>query len=242
MIKRLLEVGYLLNKDLKKVEKKNAKVFKTNIDTAQSIVLTPLFKNVVFDELDEFINKDLKIKWGLLRKFKKVSFKYYNTSNFKRLYYIRYFDDWFILVAGSFKKTKEIYEKLSNLLKSLGLILSLETLYIIALRNDICRFLGINFFICKNTDEYYKPILLIKKNIRIRQRFLSRIVLHAPIEELLIKLKEKGFVKRNNKGAFYAIGKRNCIFLTHSQTLNYFNSLIQGIFNYYVCVQNRNAL
>ena len=58
----------------------------------------------------------------------------------------------------------------------------------------------------------------------------------------MIKLKEKGFVKRNNKGVLFPIGKSNCIFLTHPQTLNYFNSFVHGIFNYYGCVQNQNAL
>ena len=242
LIKCLFEAGYILNVDRKKVGKKNAKIFKTKTSTAQGIVSSPLLNNIVLDELDTFINKDLKIKSSLLRKFRKVPSKRYNYSNFKRLYYIRYVDDWFILLAGSFEKTKEIYKKVSNKLKSLGLTLNLQTLHIISVRNDPCRFLGINFFISKNTGESYKSTLLIKKNITIRQPFLPRIVLHVPIEELLLKLKEKGFVKRNNKGVYFPIGKSNCILLTHSQTLNYFNSLIHGIFNYYGYVQNRNAL
>ena len=145
-------------------------------------------------------------------------------------------------MAGSFEKTKEIYEKVSNKLKSLGFTLNFDTPYIIPVRNDKCRFLGINFFICKNMGKYYKSTLLVKKKTIIRQLFLPSIVLQAPIEELLIKLKEKGFVKRNNKGVLFPIGKSNCIFLTHPQTLNYFNSFVHGIFNYYGCVQNQNAL
>lgn len=93
LIKRLLEAGYILNVDLKKIRRKNVKVFKTKIGTAQGIVSSSLFNNIVLDELDTFIIKDLKINCGLFSKFKKVSSKRYNRSNFKRLYYIRYIDD-----------------------------------------------------------------------------------------------------------------------------------------------------
>jgi hypothetical protein len=55
-------------------------------------------------------------------------------------------------------------------------------------------------------------------------------------------LKEKGFVKRSKLGEFFPKGKSNCIPLTHPQILNYFNSRIRGILNYYSCVHNRNEL
>jgi hypothetical protein len=99
-----------------------------------------------------------------------------------------------------------------------------------------------DFFFRKNTEEYHKPSRLVKKNTTIRQRFAPRIILHAPILELLIKLKDKGFVKRSTKGEFFPIGKSNCVPLTHPQILNYFNSRIRGILNYYSCVHNRNEL
>ena len=110
-------------------------------------------------------------------------------------------------------------------------------------RNDKSHFLGVDFFIRKNTDKHFKPVSLVKKNNTIRQRFAPRIILHAPpILKLLVKLKEKGFVKRNHKGVFFPTGKTNCVNLTHAQILNYFNSRIQRILNYYCCVHNRNEL
>jgi hypothetical protein len=57
-----------------------------------------------------------------------------------------------------------------------------------------------------------------------------------------VKLKENGFVKRNNKGEFFPKGKANCIPLTHPQILNFFNSKIRGTLNYFSCVHNRNQL
>jgi group II intron reverse transcriptase/maturase len=271
LIKRILSAGYILNEDLKKVGKKNAKVYRSDIGTPQGIVLSPLFSNIVLHELDEFIEyelkkeftkgkqrkpnlvyrklrcqikreNDLKKRRGLINNCRKVPSKDFHGADYKRLFFVRYADDWVILVAGSLKDAEVIRIKVSNKLQTLGLTLNMEKTHVTSLRKGKCRFLGIDFFIRQNTEKYHKPTRLVKKNTTIRQRFAPRIILQAPILELLIKLKDKGFMKRSNKGEFFPIGKSNCIPLTHPQILNYFNSRIRGILNYYSCVHNRNEL
>lgn len=236
LIKQILGAGYILNEDLKKVGRKRVKVHKSNIGTPQGIVLSPLFSNIVLHELDVFVEDELKLKFtkGKQRRANLV---------YRRLYYVRYVDDWVILVAGSFKEAKVICDQVSNKLKSLGLTLNLEKTHITSLRDGKCRFLAIDFFIRKNDDKHHKPTTLVKKNNTIiKQRFAPRIILYAPILELIIKLKDKGFVKRSRLGEFFPIGKSNCIPLTHPQIINYFNSRIRGILNYYSCVHNRDEL
>ena len=271
LIKRILTAGYILNEDFKKVGRKNAKVYKSDISIPQGTVLSPLFSNIVLHELDEFINyklkkeftigkqrkpdlvyrklryqikreDDLKKRRGLINNCLKVPSKDFHDRNYKRLFYVRYADDWVILVAGSLKDAEIMRNKVSDKLQSLGLTLNIEKTHITSLRKGKCRFLGIDFFIRQNTEKHHKPTSLVKKNTTIRQRFAPRIILHAPILELLTKLKDKGFVKRSIKGEFFPIGKSNCIPLTHPQILNYFNSRIRGILNYYSCVHNRNEL
>jgi group II intron reverse transcriptase/maturase len=271
LIKRILNAGYILNDDLKKVGPKNAKVYKSDIGTPQGIVLSPLFSNIVLHELDEFIINELKSACTVGKKRKanleyrklryqiksednlnkrrvlinncqKIPLKDINDSEFKRLFYVRYVDDWVVLVAGSMEESKVICNKISDKLRSLGLTLNMEKTHITSLRDGKCRFLGMDFFIRKNTEKHRKPVRLVKKNTTIRQRFAPRIILHAPILELLDKLKGRGFVTRSSKGEFFPIGKSNCIPLAHPQILNYFNSKIRGILNYYSCVHNRNEL
>jgi len=272
LVKRILSAGYVQDEDLKKVGKKNTKVHKTNLGTSQGIVLSPLFSNIVLHELDEFIQEKLKVEYTkgkqrkanleyrklryrikretdlkkrrvLINKCLKVPSKDFHDPNFKRLFYVRYVDDWVILFCGSLEEAKVIRNLVSKKLQSLGLILNIEKTHITSLRgNEKCRFLGVDFFIRKNTDKHHKPVSLVKKNTTICQRFAPRIILYAPILELLTKLKDKGFIKRNHKGEFFPIGKSNCINLTHPQILNYFNSCIRGILNYYSCVHNRNEL
>nr|QDA21774.1 hypothetical protein [Proschkinia sp. SZCZR1824] len=272
LIKRILSAGYILNEDLKKFGRKRAQVHKSNAGTPQGIALSPLFSNIVLHELDVFLEDELKRKFTKGKKRKpnlvyrrldyqvkrekdrkkkrklvnqrlKVHSKDMYDPNFLRLYYVRYVDDLIILVAGSFKEAEVIRDQVSNKLKSLGLSLNLEKTHITSLRDGKCRFLKVNFFIRKNNDKHQKPTTLVKKNnTTIRQRFAPRIILYAPILELIVKLKDKGFVKRSCLGEFFPIGKSNCIPLTHPQILNYFNSRIRGILNYYSCVHNRNEL
>lgn len=272
LVKRILNAGYVLDEDIKKIDKKNAKVYQTNKGIPQGIVLSPLFNNIVLHELDEFIEENLKNEYTkgknrkvnleykklryrikretdlkkrrvLINKCLKVPSKDFYDPNFKRLFYVRYVDDWVILMTGSIKEVKHLRELVAKKQQSMRLTLNLQKAHITSLRGNIkCHFLGVNFFIRKNTNKHHKSVSLVKKNTTIRQRFAPRIILQAPILELLVKLKNKGFIKRNHMGEFFPIGKTNCVNLTHAQILNYFNSRIQGILNYYCCVHNRNEL
>lgn len=270
LIKRILDTGYILNEDIKRVGAKFAKRYKPNIGTPQGIILRPLFSNIVLHEFDTYVENELskefhmgsqrkanltyrklryaikkeqnlKIKRKLIKECLKVPSKDFHDPGYKRIYYVRYVDDWVILCATSYKDTIIIREKVAVRLKKLGLTLSLEKTKITQIRKEKIKFLGVNFFIKETTDKYFKPVKLINK-ISIRQRVPPRIILHAPILDLLIKLKDRKFVKRNNKGEFFPISKSNCIVLTHPQILNFYNDKIRGVLNYYSCVHNRNSL
>jgi retron-type reverse transcriptase len=271
LVKKILNAGYVLSSELKKRGPK-AKIYRSNVGIPLNIVLSPLFCNIVLHELDSFIEKNLGIEYymgkkrktnlkyckfryqikyvnvlkkrrKLINKCLKMPFKDFHDVNFKRLYYVRYVDNWVILLAGSYDDAIVVRSKIFDKLQRLGLMLNLKKTQITSLRNDKSRFLGVDFFIRKNPDNYYKSVRLMKKNNTIIwQKIVPRLIFHAPILKLLIILKEKGFVKRNSNGEFFPLGKTNCIPLTHPQILNYFNSKIREILNYYSCVDNRMRL
>lgn len=185
----------------------------------------------------------IKPRRKLLKMRSKMPSKDLMDPNFKRIFYIRYADDWVILVCGSFQDAKDIRDFVSQKLNSLGIKLHKEKTKISNIGKDKCRFLGIDFFIRRTTLEYKKPTRLVKKGSNvIKQRFSLRIILHAPIKELLQKLVIHKFVKRNCFGEFVPVGRSNCVTLTHPQILNYYNSKIRGILNYYSCCHNRMNL
>jgi group II intron reverse transcriptase/maturase len=271
LVKKILSAGYVLDGELKKYGKK-AKIYKSKIGTPQGVVLSPLFSNIVLHELDLYVCEvlDTEFSKGKLRKasneYRKLRYeikkgKYLKTRrklinktlivpskviddpNFKRIFYTRYVDDWVIFVAGSMEDSKYIRNKVSHKLQSIGLTLNLEKTHITSLRKGTCYYLGVDFGIRKNSKEHYKPVRVVKKgNTSIRQRFTPRLILLAPILKLLKKLQDRGFVKRNSLGEFFPKGKQGLSQLSHPQIINYFNSRIRGVLNYYSCVHNRNSL
>jgi group II intron reverse transcriptase/maturase len=273
LVKRILNAGYVLDEDLKKVGEKNTKIYRTNTGIPQGVVLSSVLCNIILHQLDEFIEGKLKIEYTkgkqrrtnleyrklryrikretdskkrrvLINECLKVPSKDLYDPDFKRLFYVRYVDDWIILMTGPIKEAKDVRDLVSRKLQSIGLTLNLEKTHIISLRGKKkCHFLGVDFFIRKNTKKHHKPVRLVKKKgITVRQRFSPRIILKAPILKLLVKLKDNGFVRRNHMSEFFPIGKTNCTNLSHAQILNYFNSRIRGILDYYCCVHNRNEL
>lgn len=156
----------------------------------------------------------------------KIPLKINGGENFRRVHYVRYANDWVVLVAGFYSNARDsICEEVSKMLQKLGLSLSLEKTRMAFLRKKKFEFLGISVGIRKITDEYYKPVKTVQKvSTSVRMSISSRLILLVPIEKLLKKLIKKGFVKGSNKGECFSIGKANCIPLTHSQILNFFNN------------------
>ena len=266
-VKRLLSAGYVVDK---KDKKSKQTVIKSEVGIPQGVVVSPLFNNLVLHELDKFVMGDLTLKYTmgkhrkrnnkyrriqyalktkpderkkLLKLRRKTPSKDLMDPNFKRIFYVRYVDDWVILVCGPYKDAVEIRKAISEKLNTLGLTLSMEKTRITHLRKGKCKFLGVEFFVRPTTDEYSKPTKTIKKGeTSIKQRFAPRLIYHAPIKELLVKLKDFGFARRNRLGEFIPTGKSNCVPMTHAQILNYYNSKIRGVLNYYNCCHNRMSL
>ena len=121
--------------------------------------------NLVYRKLTHQIKKeqDRKKKRKLVKQRLKVYSKDVYGPSFRRLYYVRYIYDWVTLVAGPFKEAKVICDQVFDKLKSLGLTLNLEKTHITLLKDDKCRFLGMDFFIRKNDDKHHKPTTLVKK-------------------------------------------------------------------------------
>ena len=147
------------------------------------------------------------------------------------------------MVAGPYQVAVKIKIEIGEKLKSLGLKKDPERIKITSLRKDRARFLGFDVFIRKVRSTYFKPTSRVKKAEKtINQRFTPRIIIHAPIKELLNKLIDYGYAKRNSNQEIYPRGKTSCIPMSHPQILNFYNSKIRGIINYYSCAHNRMNL
>lgn len=262
LIKDALKAGF--------VDSDNGMAVTSDVGTPQGSVLSPLIGNIVLHELDVFITEVLGKEFhrgktrGLNPEYRKLLDKYrgkkidpvyrklirkipsvnYMDSNFKRLHYTRYADDWVLLLSGSHEDAVMIKDRIKKYLSSeLGLTLSEDKTKITSLRKGKKNFLGVEMHIRRITEVHVKHQSKVKrggKNIIRRQN--PRLIYHAPIVKLLEKLIQTGFVRRNKEGKFFPIGRASCINLHHADILRFYNSKIRGILNYYTCVHNRMRL
>lgn len=150
---------------------------KTYSGMPQGGILLPLFINIYFNELDQFIEDNLKSKFNkeerrkvdkaynrkksniekIRRKLKKITTKEQHQlsskepirySNFRRLEYIRYGNESIISLIGTYKEAVEIKDLIYMFLKDeLNLELSSNDIQIIKSRKKPVKFLGYNIMV-----------------------------------------------------------------------------------------------
>jgi hypothetical protein len=147
----------------------------------------------------------------------------FSDPRYKRLFYVRYADDWVIGIRGSYADTAAILTKVTNFCSSIGLIVSATKTKITNLNSGKALFLGVNIFRAAH----------VKFNKRTKQRLNRQLRFTAPIDRIRTKL---------TQASFYANGKSQPRFLwiglEHDQILHLYNAVFRGFINYYSFVHN----
>jgi group II intron reverse transcriptase/maturase len=153
-----------------------------------------------------------------------------------RIRYVRYADDWVIGIIGDKNFADMIKNLCKNFLKEhLKLDLSEDKTKITNIRFNKVNFLGVDFFINNTKSKLVKRMV---KERKIKSRVnRARIYFHMPTDALIKTLKEKGFIKVvNNRMTPNAMTK--WIFLDHRSILIRYNTVANGLYNYYSFVDN----
>jgi retron-type reverse transcriptase len=166
-------------------------------------------------------------------------------ENYIKVAYIRYADDFIIGITGSHQIAVNILKECRNfLLNELALKMSEEKTCISDFNKGI-KFLGT---VITNRKIKQKPIVIIKTGINKSHKMTvtPRLSFHAPIESLLKRLVTRGLFKWNKikdqKDRIRPTAFKCMTNLDHSIILQYFNSIIRGLLNYYKFVDNRKSL
>lgn len=259
LIKNSIKAGYV----------ENGKFFESNIGLFQGNITSPILNNVYLHEFDLYMDglinrfhlgkrrkknpeyrrfqylmekaKEDPFEIRSLRKSRrKVNSKDPFDPGFKRLYYVRYVDDFVVGVIGSRKDTVELQENIRVFLKDqLKLTLGPEKTLITNFSKRYISFLGT---LIKGTWERDKRLVIVKrKGVNRKERVTSRTVLKAPIKLLFEKATLNGFFKKRNN-EFVPTNVGRCINMDHDDILLYYNSVIRGILNYYSFANNRKSL
>jgi hypothetical protein len=150
-------------------------------------------------------------------------------SNFKRLIYTRYADDFVILVIGSMSDCFTLRRKIKDFLKNkLGLELNIDKTSITSTKEGF-EFLGAKVIfrgkVISKIDSKAGP--------RIRRRSDRRISILIPIRKLIDKLINTGFARRNHLNLTLAKGRRDLVNLSHYEIIKFYSARIKGLLNYY---------
>lgn len=158
---------------------------------------------------------------------------------FKRLYYVRYADDFIFGLQGSHKDAVLFLKHLTDWLKSnLHLSLNPSKTHIHQFSSTSIKFLGINIGPLKLDDLPVRRYSTGK-----RHRVTPRLRMSVDIVELLKRLKTRGFAKFSRpKNIYVGVRYGRMQNLDVIDIIRYFNSVFRGIWNYFSFVDNSPAL
>jgi len=156
--------------------------------------------------------------------------------------YIRYADDFVILIEGSHNEAT-YYRNLikSFLLQNCGLTLNLDKTLITNLSDNAFNFLGAEIVKLKTNPSFVHKIndSLGRKS---KRRSHIRLLIKAPLDSLLLATKKSGFIRQNKLGKFIPQAYTKVTNLSHYEIITFYNSKINGLLNFYSFASNYNRL
>jgi len=261
LINKALKVGYI------DPNSKRSHISKTG--TPQASVLSPLLANIVLHELDKYLveklmpentrgarrrtnseynavayardPKNLKstveekiVALQLMRKITRMDTR---DPNYRRSMYIRYADDFVYLFEGPKEEAIVIRDRIKQfLIENTGLELNVEKTVISHL-NEGFYFLGALIKTSKNVDFRMKTRTANGTFITMRANVRARV--NMPTKNLIEKLIKAGFVRRNQLNQVLAKPLTKLVNLDHATIIQFYNSKILGLLNYYSFAANR---
>jgi len=151
--------------------------------------------------------------------------------------YIRYADDFVYLFEGPISEAEIIKGHIKSALEKLtGLELNDEKT-LITHTSDGFLFLGAHVKTLNHVDFRTKTSTADGRRITTRANVRAR--LNMPTEMMIQKLIRNKFARRNHFGKILASPLTSMVNLDHTTILQFYNSKIMGIINYYTFAANR---
>jgi len=244
----------------------NNKIIPSHEGTPQGSIMSPVISNIVLHQFDIFMektknkfnigtkrrtnpkyhslansrlkSKNFELKQHHLREMINMPSRDLMDPNFKRLMYVRYADDFIILIIGSMNDCFSLRRKIKDFLKNkLGLELNIEKTSITSLTKGF-DFLGAKLI------QRGKVVVKIKglKKSGIRKRSLRRLSVLAPVPKMIDKLVHLNFARRNHLNKTLPKARRDLVNLTHYEIITFYNARIKGLLNYYSFAGNYDQI
>ena len=163
-------------------------------------------------------------------------------TEYKRVVYVRYADDFLIGVIGSKEDAKQVKIDVGEFIKEqLHLEMSPEKT-LITHGNDFARFLGYLVTVSREQNRTRT------KNGFTRRTYVGKVKLYVPKEKWLNRLLSYGALKisydkaHGNKEVWEPARRPGLIRLDDIEILNQYNAEVRGMYNYYRLANNATVL
>lgn len=160
------------------------------------------------------------------------------AAGYRRLFYVRYADDWLCGVIGSKEDCKKIKEDIKCFLSdSLHLELS-EEKTLITNAKEKAHFLGFDIYV-RHTDLAKRDTLG-----RLNRSYTNKVVLAVPSDAIRKKLLDYGVVKmtcHQGKEIWKPCQRNKLKNQDDLEILESYNAQIRGFYNYY-CIANNSSI
>lgn len=157
--------------------------------------------------------------------------------NYKRLMYLRYADDFIVMITGSIDDAKHIKHLIADILrKKCGLELSNDKTLITATKEGF-KFLGAK---CIKVSAIKAGMSESAQGNPAKYRMRMRM--EIPVNELIRKLVTNKFIKINSSRLPVATARKDLINFSHYEIISFYNSRIKGLVTFYSFAVNLTSL
>ena len=215
-------------------------------------------KRYTLDNTDkQIIKKYPKIKNAILRakhnqfvidnKKKKGASVNMSDDSYRRLFYIRYADDFLIGFIGPRSEARLIFNEIKDfLLNELKLKINQEKSKIYNSGDRNIKYLGfylryyshnqLKFRKLENTDEITSQVPALQAQA------INNVQFRAPIKQMIQRLVDRNLAKTRKDGTVRATAYIKWSLLTEDQIVTRYSSIIRGLYNFYSCINKRSEL
>lgn len=158
-------------------------------------------------------------------------------QNYRRSMYVRYADDFVFLLEGQKAEALNIKEEIKLFLRnSLGLRLNDEKT-LVTHTSEGFQFLGASIKVSRRVGYMMKTKTSSGKQITMRANIRAGV--YMPTKKLIEKLVKANFAHRNHNNVLLGKAKTELVNLDHPTIIQFYNSKVYGLINYYSFAANR---
>jgi len=178
-----------------------------------------------------------KLKFLKLKRFERISVPSLKEKKIE-IKYVRYADDWMLGIKGDFQLASKIKEEIRSFLQnSLNQKMHPEKTKVTDLRAGKATFLGYEIYLLKKKGLS----VYINKGTRTIRRTNPVLRFDIPLDKLLSKMIDRGYITRNAKG-IRPISKQSYSILDDETIISHFRAVWIGLSNYYSGCTNLGKL